>query len=118
MSLNPSPGCTLDTEAVEAPFDLKIFLEGSQPAAPQALPTMPATGDNSLWWKVVLACIACDMLAIPGVSIAVEHLFSSSKHTMSDARLSMAAAIISVTVVAKELLNTGFGQESRSIKYH
>ncbi|KAJ6587702.1 hypothetical protein B0H10DRAFT_1925605 [Mycena sp. CBHHK59/15] len=47
---------------------------------------------------------------IPGVSIAVERLFSSSKHTMSDARSSMAASTASSTVVAKELLNAGFGE--------
>jgi hypothetical protein len=65
-------------------------------------------GDVLNWWKVsvilyvlllllttalqihtvdfpVLACITHDILAIPGVSISVEQLFSSSKHTLSDA---------------------------------
>jgi len=72
--------------------------------------------DVLAWWKIhaihfpVLARIARDVLTIPGVSIAVERLFSSSKHTMSDARSSMAAATASATVVAKELLNAGFGE--------
>ncbi|KAJ7748267.1 hypothetical protein DFH07DRAFT_686067, partial [Mycena maculata] len=50
----------------------------------------------------ILSHIAHDILAIPGVSIA------SSKHTMSDARSSMAATT-ATTVVMKELLNTSFG---------
>jgi hypothetical protein len=57
-----------------------------------------------------LSRIARDVLAIPGVSIAVEHLFSSSKNTMSDSRSSMIAATASATVVAKELLKAGFGE--------
>lgn len=58
----------------------------------------------------VLSRIARDILAIPGVSIAVERLFSSSKHTMSDSRSSMAASTAATTVVTKELLNAGFGE--------
>ena len=56
----------------------------------------------------VLACIARDILAIPGVSISVERLFSSSKHTLSDARSSLTAESASKTIVAKELLKKGF----------
>jgi uncharacterized protein (DUF427 family) len=52
----------------------------------------------------------CDVLAIPGVSIAVEHLFSSSKHTISGSQSSMVAVTVSATVVAKELLKAGFGE--------
>ena len=58
----------------------------------------------------VLARIACDVLAIPGVSISVERLFSSSKQTLSDARSSLTAQSASKTVVAKELLKKGFGE--------
>jgi hypothetical protein len=58
----------------------------------------------------VLARIARDILAIPGVSISVERLFSSSKHTLSDARSSLTAESASKTVVAKELLKKGFGE--------
>ncbi|KIM77822.1 hypothetical protein PILCRDRAFT_610392 [Piloderma croceum F 1598] len=57
----------------------------------------------------MLACIARDILAIPGVSISVEQLFSSSKHTLSDSRSSLTAESASKTVVAKEWLKKGFG---------
>jgi hypothetical protein len=57
----------------------------------------------------VLARIARDILAIPGVSISVERLFSSSKHTLSDSRSSMTAESASKTVVVKEWLKKGFG---------
>ena len=56
----------------------------------------------------VLARIACDILAIPGVSISVEHLFLSSKHTLSDVWSSLSAESASKTVVAKEWLEKGF----------
>jgi hypothetical protein len=58
----------------------------------------------------VLARIARDILAIPGVSISVERLFSSSKHTLSDSRSSMTATSASKTVVTKELLKKGYGE--------
>ena len=58
----------------------------------------------------VLAHIARDILAIPGVSISVERLFSSSKQTLSDSRSSLTAQSASKTVVAKELLKKGFGE--------
>ena len=56
----------------------------------------------------VLACIACDILAIPGVSISVERLFLSSKHTLSDVWSSLSAESALKTVVAKEWLEKGF----------
>ena len=58
----------------------------------------------------ILARIARDILAIPGVSISVERLFSSSKHTLSDVRSSLSAESASKTVVAKEWLKRGFGE--------
>lgn len=58
----------------------------------------------------VLARIARDVLAIPGVSISVERLFSSSKHTLSDTRSSLSAVSASKTVVVKEWLKKGFGE--------
>jgi hypothetical protein len=57
----------------------------------------------------ILALIARDILAIPGVSISVERLFSSSKHTLSDSRSAMTAESASKTVVAKEWLKKGLG---------
>jgi len=47
-------------------------------------------------------------LAIPGVSISVERLFSSSKHTLSDTRSSLTAVSASKMVVVKEWLKKGF----------
>ncbi|KAJ3003160.1 hypothetical protein NUW54_g5447 [Trametes sanguinea] len=67
------------------------------------------------WWKdhaaqfPVLALIARDILAIPGVSIAVERLFSSCRHTLRDARSSLSASSASMTVITKEWLKRGLG---------
>jgi hypothetical protein len=58
----------------------------------------------------VLAHIARDVLAIPGVSISVERLFSSSKHTLSDTLSSLSAVSASKTVVVKEWLRKGSGK--------
>jgi hypothetical protein len=55
----------------------------------------------------ILARIARDVLAIPAVSVAVERLFSSSKHTLSDSRSSMTAETASAAVIMKELLKLG-----------
>jgi hypothetical protein len=43
------------------------------------------------------------------ISISVEQLFSSSKHTLSDSRSSMTAESASKTVVIKEWLRKGLG---------
>ena len=59
---------------------------------------------------LVLTHIACDILTITGVSILVEQLFSSSKHTLSDAWSSLSAESASKTVVSKEWLKNGFGE--------
>ncbi|KAJ7743743.1 hypothetical protein DFH07DRAFT_693124, partial [Mycena maculata] len=56
---------------------------------------------------LTLSRITRGIPAIVEVSIAVKWLFSSSKHTMSDAWSSMAAATTTATVVKKEFLNTG-----------
>ena len=50
-------------------------------------------------------------MAIPSVSISVERLFSSSKHTLSDTRSSLTAVSASKTVVVKEWLKKGFGAD-------
>ncbi|KIJ12668.1 hypothetical protein PAXINDRAFT_32112, partial [Paxillus involutus ATCC 200175] len=52
----------------------------------------------------VLYRVACDILAVPVVSVSVKHLFSSSKHTLSDARSSMTAETTSATIITKEWL--------------
>ncbi|KAJ2981340.1 hypothetical protein NUW54_g10886 [Trametes sanguinea] len=69
------------------------------------------------WWKEhaaqfpVLALIARDILAIPGVSIniAVERLFLSCRHTLRDARSSLSASSASMTVITKGWLKRGLG---------
>ena len=59
----------------------------------------------------VLSRIAQDVLAIPGVSISVEWLFSSSEHTLSDTCSSLTAVSALKTVVVKEWLKKGFGED-------
>ncbi|KAJ7301964.1 hypothetical protein DFH08DRAFT_827070 [Mycena albidolilacea] len=54
-------------------------------------PVVPDFDDPLKWWK--------DILAIPGVSISVKHFFSSLKHTLSDARLSMTAETIYIHII-------------------
>ncbi|KAJ7776828.1 hypothetical protein DFH07DRAFT_731483, partial [Mycena maculata] len=48
-----------------------------------------------------------DILAILGVSISMEWLFSSVKHTLSDAHLSMTTETAAVDIVMKEWLKYG-----------
>jgi len=62
----------------------------------------------------VLAWIAHNILTIPGISISVEHLFSSSKQTRSDVQSSLSAKSASKTVVTKEWLKRGF---SKGVNY-
>ena len=57
-----------------------------------------------------MARVARDILAIPGVSISVERLFSGLKHTLSDARASMTAETASVDIVTKEWLKSGLAE--------
>ena len=57
----------------------------------------------------VLSRIARNILAIPAVSVSVERLFSSSKHTLSDSRSSLSAESASITIIAKEWLKRDFG---------
>jgi hypothetical protein len=57
-----------------------------------------------------MALVAQDILAIPGVSISVERLFSSLKHTLSDSRASITADTVSVDVVCKEWLKSGLAE--------
>jgi hypothetical protein len=54
--------------------------------------------------------VARDILAIPGVSISAECLFSSLKHTLSNARSSMTAETASVDIVTKEWLKSGLAE--------
>ena len=129
---NTAPSAFMDAIKIIAPSlaravtEIEAFFSGTYPCL---------DGDALKWWKVrvrlhiqpvfifnnislqtyavhfpVLARIARDILAIPGVSISVERLFSSSKHTLSDSRSSLSAESASKTVVAKEWLKNGFGE--------
>jgi hypothetical protein len=95
-------------------------------------PVTPDFDDPLGWWKVsfaflprircsilskqnvgtleYMARVVRDILAIPGVSISLECLLSSVKHTLSDARSSMTAETVSVDIVTKEWLKSGLGQ--------
>lgn len=57
----------------------------------------------------VLVRAARDILAIPGVSVSVERMFSSLRHTLSDERASMVAQTIRMSVLSKERLKTNLG---------
>lgn len=54
----------------------------------------------------VLARMARDILAAPGVSVAVEQLFSQCKTTLTDKRSSMSPQTVSKTIVTKMALRT------------
>ena len=72
-----------------------------------------------------MTLVTQDILAMPGVSISVDCLFSSLKHTLSVARSSMTAETVSVDIVTKEWLKAGlaegklhgFHQHQGSIEY-
>jgi len=55
----------------------------------------------------VIAKIARDYLAIPGTSVSVERLFSSSRHLCSDLRSSLHAESISEAMCAKMWIRAG-----------
>ncbi|KAJ7312825.1 hypothetical protein DFH08DRAFT_717185 [Mycena albidolilacea] len=57
-----------------------------------------------------MARVVQDILAIPGVSISIERLLSSVKHTLLDAQSFMTAEMVSVDIVTKEWLKLGLGQ--------
>ncbi|EMD31269.1 hypothetical protein CERSUDRAFT_60338, partial [Gelatoporia subvermispora B] len=55
----------------------------------------------------VIALMAKDFLAIPGASVAVERLFSGSRHACADTRCSMKAATITELMCAREWIREG-----------
>ncbi|KAJ7354026.1 hypothetical protein DFH08DRAFT_803936 [Mycena albidolilacea] len=57
-----------------------------------------------------MGCVAWDILAIPGVSISVERLFSSLKKTITDERASKTVETVFVDVVTKEWLKLGLAK--------
>ncbi|TFK77965.1 hypothetical protein K466DRAFT_507915, partial [Polyporus arcularius HHB13444] len=58
-----------------------------------------------------LAHAARDVLAVPGLSIGVERLFSSCRHTLTDSQSSLTAESVSLTVITKEWLKRGWGDD-------
>ncbi|KAG8951470.1 hypothetical protein FRC04_006002 [Tulasnella sp. 424] len=81
--------------------------------------TFPCTHYDDVldWWKKhegmfpILARLARDMLAIPGVSISVERLFSVCRHVITESRSSMTANTARMTICAKEWLTEGLGDD-------
>lgn len=59
---------------------------------------------------LVLSRVARDILAIPGVSVAVERLFSHCRQTMTELRSAMDATTAAKAVVSKDLLKDGLGE--------
>ncbi|KAK7014646.1 hypothetical protein R3P38DRAFT_2638211 [Favolaschia claudopus] len=92
------------TTTQKSQTELEIYFSGIYP--------MDRDGEDDVlgWWKVSMLLPAWLTRIYLLSHIAVERLFSSSKHTMSDSRSSMAASTAAATVVTKELLNAGFGE--------
>lgn len=70
---------------------------------------------------IFMSRVARDVLAIPGVSISCERLFSSVKRTLADSRSSMTAKTASVDIVTKEWLKAGLAEGldwAASLKLH
>ncbi|VDC00043.1 unnamed protein product [Peniophora sp. CBMAI 1063] len=68
------------------------------------------------WWSAYgskfapLDAIVRDILAIHGVSVSVERLFSSSGLTLHDNRARLTAVMAGKTIITKEWLKRGFGE--------
>jgi hypothetical protein len=56
----------------------------------------------------VIARMARDVLAIPGPSVTVEHLFSKSRHSCPEVRGSMKAETIMGAMLTKMWINAGY----------
>ncbi|KAJ7831822.1 hypothetical protein B0H14DRAFT_3463771 [Mycena olivaceomarginata] len=90
MALKAAPAVKTVSTTIDGKDEVELYCGNISPVS--------ETFDDPLtWWKEnvgtlkYMARIARDILAIPGVSISVERLFSSLKHTLSDARSSMTA---------------------------
>jgi hypothetical protein len=59
---------------------------------------------------IISGALHGNILAIPGVSISVEHLFPSLKHTLSDAWSSMTVQTASMDIVTKQWLKLGLAE--------
>ncbi|KZT04759.1 uncharacterized protein LAESUDRAFT_657203 [Laetiporus sulphureus 93-53] len=55
----------------------------------------------------VISHMARDFLAISGASVAVEHLFSASRHVCADARSSLKASTITEATCVKQWIHQG-----------
>lgn len=118
-----SPSDSTET-AHQGPSEVEIYCSNAYPCTDE---------NGSLpWWKVhvhrpamstvtnpyvqmhgcnlpILARAARDVLAVPGVSIGVERLFSSCRHTLTDSRSSLTAVSAALTVITKEWMKRGWG---------
>jgi hypothetical protein len=115
------------TTAIDGKGEVDLYCGNISPVAPDFddplkwwkvsvffpfFPLFPGYGIESFWQEnsgtlKYMGYIVRDILAIPGVSISVEHLFSSLKHTLSDAQSSMTAETASVDIATKEWLKSG-----------
>ncbi|KXN84047.1 hypothetical protein AN958_00497, partial [Leucoagaricus sp. SymC.cos] len=65
----------------------------------------------------IILLIARDFLAIPGTSVAVERLFSQSRHICTDLRSSLKAATITQCLLMKMWIKAGlFRVQSSQLK--
>jgi hypothetical protein len=51
---------------------------------------------------LIISCMACDFLAIPGASVSVERLFSKSRHLCTDLQGSLHVAIVTEAMCARQ----------------
>jgi hypothetical protein len=75
----------------------------------------PGYGVESFWHENLgmlkyMGYVVRDIIAIPGVSVTIEHLFLSLRHTLSDTRSSMTAETASMDIVTKEWLKLGLAE--------
>ncbi|CAK5282924.1 unnamed protein product [Mycena citricolor] len=95
--------------SLDASAEIELYFGGISPVADMF--------DDPLgWWKDQavtlkgLARAARDILGIPGVSISVERLFLSLRHTLKESRMSMTPEKIAMSVSTKEWIKSGLNE--------
>lgn len=116
----PSSGKTVESKC--SLFSITILITPTDDASKSELDhyynlhVYPCPDEDALaWWNahadrfLVLSCMVRDVLAVPGVSVPMEQLFSSSRQTITDAWCCMTAESASMTICMKEWLKEGLG---------
>jgi hypothetical protein len=93
------------------PQDFDDPLGGWKVISPHFALKFPNVFQNMQGTLKAMAAAVRDILAIPGVSISVERLFSSMKKTLRHDRSSITAETASVDIMTKEWLKAGLDQD-------